>query len=236
VALQLHLGPRFLGPIHGVLAIEDGVLAGDDILGLRPQDLPQRRHVELLRRCYERLGGCLGRRERLSGNDGSLCLLHPSTGCDAECDDRECGGEAETRRDAAQHAHDLDREWVTHGHYRRRPPPPPRDPPLDPPKLDAPRELLERALLPLHPLDPPPKPPEPEPPPTLRLPIDSPPPLRPPAPPAERSLVPADGRLEPPAPPAERSLVPADGRLEPPAPPAPFRPPAPPAPRSLVPA
>src|SRR5690348_5098403 len=92
--------------------------------------------------------------------------------------------------------------------YLRRPPPPLR-PPRDP-MLDAPRELLARALDPLIPPEPPPKAPPPlDPPPeeTLRLPTRSPPP--PPrfaptlfAPPAPR--LPAPDCWRPP-----RSIVPA---------------------------
>src|ERR1051325_3163037 len=95
--------------------------------------------------------------------------------------------------------------------YLRRPPPPrpPRDPPRAP-ILDAPRELLARALDPLNPPEPPPKAPPPlDPPPedTLRLPMRSPPPPprfapRPSAPPAPR--FPAPDCWRPP-----RSIVPA---------------------------
>src|SRR5215469_5239112 len=91
--------------------------------------------------------------------------------------------------------------------YLRRPPPPPRlPPPPREPMLDAPRELLARAELPLVPpralpLEPPLDPDE-----TLRLPTRSPPP-------PPRSLVPALGRLPPRSPPAPRS--PAPPRLSP---------------------
>src|SRR5215472_6601111 len=64
--------------------------------------------------------------------------------------------------------------------YLRRPPPRPPPPPRDP-ILEAPRELLARALPPLIPPEPPPKAPPPleepsEPDETLRLPTRSPPP------------------------------------------------------------
>jgi hypothetical protein len=66
--------------------------------------------------------------------------------------------------------------------------------------LEAPRELLARALLPLYPFEPPLNPPGCVPPGMLRLPIDSPPRL-PDAAPAERLLAPGlPVRL--PAPPA----------------------------------
>src|SRR6516165_4592034 len=95
--------------------------------------------------------------------------------------------------------------------YLLRPPPPPRLPPPPPrlPILEAPRELLARAELPLVP-PPPPRafPREPPPPPddTLRLPTRSPPP--PPPRFAPRSLVPALGRLPPRSPAPPRSPTP----------------------------
>jgi hypothetical protein len=94
--------------------------------------------------------------------------------------------------------------------------------------LEAPRELLARALLPLYPLDPPLKPLDRDPLGMLRLPIDSPPRL-PEVPAAERSLTPAPPRFPEvpaaersltPAPPAARLLTPAAERSLAPAPPA----------------
>src|SRR5215469_16193308 len=81
--------------------------------------------------------------------------------------------------------------------YLRRPPPPPPPrppPPRELPMLEAPRELLARALLPLR-EEPPKASPLRDPPPAdvLRLPTRSPPPLR--FPPL--SLVPALGRFPP---------------------------------------
>ncbi len=75
-----------------------------------------------------------------------------------------------------------------HGHHLRLPPP--REaPPRDLLMLEAPRELLARAVLPLYPLDPPLNPLGCVPLGMLRLPIDSPPRL-PAVPAAERSLTP----------------------------------------------
>src|SRR5215469_11300697 len=96
--------------------------------------------------------------------------------------------------------------------YLRRPPPRPPPPPRDP-MLEAPRELLARALPPLIPPEPPPKAPPPleeppEPDETLRLPTRSPPPPPPRFDP--KPLAPSDPRL--PAPdcrPPPRSMLPA---------------------------
>src|SRR5258706_841063 len=87
--------------------------------------------------------------------------------------------------------------WI----YYLRPPPRPPPPPREPPILDAPRELLARALLPLLPPEPPPKPPplEPDPAPgdTLLSPTRSPPPPPPPPRLSRRLLAPAARLLAP---------------------------------------
>ena len=124
-----------------LVLVRNRVVGDNEIHAVRPDDLLQRRHVELLGGGDQRLDGCFGRGER---------LLRPRP-------DRRAGAPRDSSTAHAIPIAILNVIALTCGVLRRHPA---TRRPADPPKLEAPRELLERALLPLNPPEPPPNPPE----------------------------------------------------------------------------